>query len=72
MFGLCSLDALYLLEFQSYSLFSKGAFSSCSISGLNTKLNQKKSGQIVTLIDLSARPDLQAALVHKTPEEAVE
>ncbi|KAJ8949184.1 hypothetical protein NQ318_021677 [Aromia moschata] len=38
---------------------------------LSTKLNAKQPGQLVTLVDVSAKPELLCAIKSKTPEEAL-
>ncbi|KAJ8939733.1 hypothetical protein NQ314_011019 [Rhamnusium bicolor] len=39
---------------------------------LNTKLNAKQGGQLITLVDVSAKPELVRAITSKTPEQALE
>lgn len=41
-------------------------------AGLNTKLNAKQGGQLVTLVDASSKPELLKAVTSKTPEQALE
>lgn len=42
----------------------------CFLKGLNTRLNQRPVGLIVTYTDVSAKPGLMETLKYRTAEEA--